>query len=256
MDGPSIIGQMAWFVILTFIYTYLEYGIRVQDKPDSENKVFAYKAIYILLAVIGQYFITVSASAALCGTPQYYTALFATAFPWIFIFGVMIGMLSVFPGWVMPLANTIGYLVANSMGMGKLANEIFAKPEEGSDMDPDLVKALSFIYTDKASLLNNVTPSNFEDFWKNGEKLRVPMEDDEEKKKTKKKFKDFVLLKYAIGVGMWYLMTGVLVISVSYNAIVNASCTTNVSQISQEASTLLESQNAAQVEYPRYVSKE
>ena len=256
MDGPSIIGQMAWFVILTLIYTYLEYGVRIQDKPDTDNKLFAYKAIYILLAVIGQYFITVSASAALCGTPQYYSALFATAFPWIFIFGVMIGMLSVFPGWIMPLSNTIGYLVANALGMGKLANDIFAKPVEGSDMQPDLVKALSFIYTDKASLLNNITPSNFEEFWKNGGSLRIPEPDEEKRKKTKKQFKDFVLLKHTIGVGMWYLMTGMLVISVSYNSIVNAACTTNVSQISQEANSILEAQNAPPIEYPRYVTKE
>lgn len=256
MAGPSIIGQMAWFLIITLIYTYLDYGVRVKSKADTDNNVFLYKSIYVLLAVIGQYFITVSASAVLCGVPQYYTSLYATAFPWIFIFGVMIGMLAVFPGWILPLANTIGYLIANAMGMGKLANSVFTKPQPGSDMAPDLVKALSFIYTDKASLLNNITPSNFEDFWKNSSQLRTKSSNEEAEKKTKKKFRDFIIMKHVIGTGMWYLLTGMLVISVSYNTIVNSTCSSNVKQITEGANTILEDQNSTVTKYPTYVTRE
>lgn len=234
MEGPSVIGQAAWFLILTLIYGYIDYSARIEGTPDG-NKLLVYKSVYLLAAVIGQYFVTVGASAAVCGVPQYYTSLFATAFPWTFIFGSIVGLLSVFPGWVLPFSNTIGYAIANAMGMGKLANEVFTKPSKDSGLSPDMAKAISFVYTDKASLLNNITPGNFESFWKASgsggpNSIRQEVSDG-----VKKKFKDFVILKHQLGTLTWYLLTGLLVVSISYNYVVNSPCASSVSQIAESA---------------------
>tara|TARA_Y100000389_G_C17471266_1_gene531322 strand:+ start:6923 stop:7699 length:777 start_codon:yes stop_codon:yes gene_type:complete len=258
MQGPSTLGQLAWFLIITLIYSYLDYSIRVGTSDGKEaavaGKLSVYMTLYLLLAVIGQYFITVSASTVLCGAPQYYSSLFATFFPWVFIFGTMIAMLTAFPGWVLPLSNTIGYLCANGMGMGKLANDVFNKPSDTEEMTDTLKKALSHIYTDKASLLNNITPSNFADFWKESESLRkTPLDKAAD---IKKKFRDFVILKHAIGTITWYLLTGALVISVSYNYIANSPCSSSVSQIAGDAEKIQKKQNELQQHFPTYKTTE
>ncbi len=235
MTGPSVVGQLAWFFILTLIYTYLEYGAQSDADSSASTKSYAYKSIYVLLCVVGQYFITVSVTSALCGSPQYYTALLATVFPWIFIFGTLLALLSLFPGWILPFSNTFGYMIASAMGFGKLANKVFTKPQR-EGMSADLVKALSLIYTDKASLLSNITPSNFEEFWTNsGGQNGIRDTGLENEQLLKKKFRNFVILKHTVGTAVWYLLTGMLVISVSYNYIVNSECAVTVQQIAQNA---------------------
>jgi hypothetical protein len=254
MQGPSILGQLAWFLIITLIYSYLDYSIRIGASDDDvSSKPSVYLAIYMLMALVGQYFITVSVSVVLCGAPQYYSALFATFLPWVFIFGTMLAMLAAFPGWILPLSNTIGYAVANGMGMGKMANDVFieqTKDGKSPNMTDTMKKALSYIYTDKASLLNNITPSNFNDFWEQSKDLRRPVT--ENAPEFKKKFRDFVILKHAIGTVTWYLLTGALVISVSYNYMVNSPCSSSVRQIAGDAEKLQAKQNKLRQQFPVY----
>ena len=238
-------GQLVWFLILTLIYTYLDYGLKTsKDADKNAGTALTYKSIYLLMSVLGQYFITVGVSADLCGTPQYYSALFATAFPWVFIFGSMIGMLAAFPGWVMPFSNTIGYWIASSAGMGKLANEVFQEKSTDKDLTYEMRKALSYIYTDKATLINNVTPNNFDQFWDNSSQLRTGLPEDMDADEAKKRFKNFVMMKHIIGTTTWYLLTGALVISVSYNYIINSACATSLGQITQEADEAQEEEAA------------
>jgi len=255
MEGPSALGQLAWFLIITLIYGYLDYGLQTANEDNKNaNMIFIYKSAYFLLAVIGQFFITVSVSAVVCGTPQYYTALFATAFPWIFIFGTMVGLLGTFPGWVMPFSNTFGYMVANGMGLAKTANEIFQKPDPSkSDQDETMAKALSYIYTDKATLINNITPENFNKFWETSRSLRA---DGTSTLEMKNKFKNYVILKHQVGTLTWYLLTGALVVSVSYNYIINSPCATTVDQISDEAERAKELKERAIGPTMKYISGE
>jgi hypothetical protein len=117
-------------------------------------------------------------------------------------------------------------------------------------MTDTMKKALSYIYTDKASLLNNITPSNFSDFWKQSEALRRPLPDKADE--FKKKFRDFVILKHAIGTVTWYLLTGALVISVSYNYMVNSPCSSSVRQIAGDAEKLQAKQNKLRQQFPVY----
>ena len=255
MEGPSALGQLAWFLIITLIYGYLDYGLQTTNEENkNDSMIFIYKSAYFLMAVIGQFFITVNASTVLCGIPQYHTALFATAFPWIFIFGTMVGILGAFPGWIMPFSNTFGYMVANGMGLAKTANEIFQKPDPSkSHEDEAMAKALSYIYTDKATLINNITPENFKAFWETSRSLRA---DGTNTLEMKNKFKNFVILKHQIGILTWYLLTGALVVSVSYNYIINSACSTTVSQISEEAERAKELKERAIGPTMNYISGE
>ena len=88
--APNSLGQIAWFAVLSLIYSYMNYKLLVSgDDAATATMRTTYFSIYLLLSVIGQYFITLGVSAGLCGSPQYYTSTVAVLFPWGFIFGVM-----------------------------------------------------------------------------------------------------------------------------------------------------------------------
>ena len=232
MSAPvaaNSLGQMFWFGVLSLIYTYMDYKLQVSQTPSPAMRS-TYFSIYLLLSVIGQYFITLGLSASICGTPQFYTSIFAVFFPWTFIFGVMALMLQVFPAWLAPFSNTLGYFVVSMSGLSKIMREILLDPISGGELGDAASKALSHIYADQSVLINQVTLTNFDTFWNDISTLRKG--GDQELLKTK--LRHLVILKNTISRFIWYTLAGVLAISVSYNYLVNANCSTTVQHIEQK----------------------
>ena len=101
-------------------------------------------------------------------------ALF-TFIPWILIFGVMIAVLIIFPGFKGAFSDVIGYFVVSGS-----ANDIFASILMGTDLnemieqtsDPikqnELTKAAEAIVKicgNKSILINQMNPDNFLEIW-------------------------------------------------------------------------------------------
>ena len=236
-------GQIAWFIILSLIYAYMDYA--AQTAPTPDNKVRGtYFTVYLLLSVIGQYFITLGESKSLCGTSQFYTSTFAVFFPWTFIFGVMVLTLRLFPAWLAPFSNTFGYLVASMSGLSPVVRKIFKqKIESDDDQTAAASKALSHIYADQSALINQITPSNFDEFWKRVAGLRT--DESNTNDVLKNKLRHLVILKDTIAHLMWYGLTGALVISVSYNYLVNTNCSMTVAQVERDKTESADTQAAA-----------
>ena len=112
-------------------------------------------------------------------------------------------------------------------GLDKLISEIF-KPSDyyknvnkSKDLIP-LQEALGHIYSDKALLINEVTKDNLNDFWKNMAPLiRDTAKSNEE---LKDKFYKLLSLKELVSEFIWYILTGALVSSISYNYITSIPC--------------------------------
>ena len=49
----------------------------------------------------------------LCGSSQTKTAILFTFLPWLLVFGGLNIALLLFPSWLMPFSNTIGYFLLN-----------------------------------------------------------------------------------------------------------------------------------------------
>ena len=64
---------------------------------------------YVLIIIIGQFFINLNLTAQMCHKAQGYQTLTITVVPWMVIFGVFNLLLSFFPGWLKPFSNTFGY---------------------------------------------------------------------------------------------------------------------------------------------------
>ena len=242
--------SMILFFIVTSIYCVITIFLN-----NSMQRLIT-KVCYILLVIIGQFFINLELTNSMCGVTQWKSTLFITFMPWLIIFVVLHLFLSIFPGWLGPFSNTFGYAVAKMMGLPDLMKEIL-KPGEGNDVN----RALESVRGDNALFVNELHTEADEIVYKKVGTTEVEVEPKEplkgpdgrtlyERKKFsqtweklveggiikkfdnkidnelyKDKLYGFVQMKTAIAEYVWNILTGFFVTSVSYNYIVNVGCT-------------------------------
>ena len=221
-------------MFLFFLITSIYFAIKFNADPSKSSVYFG---IYMLVLIIGEFFINMSLTQAMCGTPQLSSALFITLVPWFLIFGVLNLVLMVFPGWLAPFSNTFGYGVARLFGINNLLNDIFKAKINPEDLKTEnmgaMAEALEHIYTDRSLLVNEITQENFDNFWTNmSPSFKPKIKDD---LSMKKRLFDFIRLKDMVAEYIWYMLTGTLVTSVGYNYIVNKGCTQSVKEIKQRS---------------------
>lgn len=217
--------SLIYFVLLTTVYFVLKLF------SNTKQMVMIWTGVYFLALLVGQFFINVSVSDSLCGNPQYGMAAIVTFVPWILIFGFLNMLLIVFPGWLSPFSNTFGYLITKLLGIGDVFNNILSAKFEKDTTSENMkvaAEALEHIYADKSLLINEITQANFDTFWERMSSAGLF-------KKNASEFKDklryFVRLKDLVAEFIWYILTGGLVTSVSYNYLANADCTRTVDEL-------------------------
>ena len=111
--------------------------------------------IYVCILIIGSYFINTSVSKALCNSQaiRWTNILLATLLPWIIIFFSLFIILKIFPGWVTPFSNTVGYLVISILGV---ENTLTAILNNNPGDDTNLVKAIANISHNKSNFINQI----------------------------------------------------------------------------------------------------
>ena len=254
INVPDAGQPLVYFIIVTAIYSYLNYShssiptdinfFNGTNNIENINKnSFTSLLIYILLLIVGNYFININISKEVCGNVQWWNTFIITILPWSLIFLLIIVIIKMFPGWLAPFSNTIGYLIANFSGLEKLIDEILKPQSEvvtgniPSNPDQALVQYnLTQIYGDKSLLINEITIDNFEIFWNRFSKaglLDTKQIEEEEKNNVflKNELFNYLVLKNTIAEFIWYLLTGLLVTSVSYNYIVNSSCKQSIKEM-------------------------
>jgi hypothetical protein len=232
---PNPGAAMLFFFIVTSLYCII--GI-LMGGTDATTKVIM-KISYILLVIIGEYFINLNLSNSICGINQWRSTLMITVVPWLLIFGVLHLFLAMFSGWLAPFSNTFGYLVVRLMGLPELMKEILEPVAKG-----DTERAILSVTTDDSLLVNQFFPENYvdridKDNKPTGEKTRkifdtawdslqsagiIKKFDEKKNVSFRDKLYKFVDMKYTISEYVWNMLTGLLVTSVSYNYILNAGC--------------------------------
>ena len=111
--------------------------------------------IYVCILIIGSYFINTSVSKALCNSQaiRWTNILLATLLPWIIIFFSLFIVLKIFPGWVTPFSNTVGYIVISILGVENTLTAILNKDPNANG---DLVKAIANISHNKSNFINQI----------------------------------------------------------------------------------------------------
>jgi len=126
--------------ILTTIFYYmalkpmLTYDILSGDSATyqeySKNN-YIYLGIYLLMVMIIQFAVNVSVISSSCGgnvTDNLGAAGFLTFIPWMLIFGVLIIILLVFPGFKSVFSDVIGYFYVSTQ-----ANKIITEHTLGQE---------------------------------------------------------------------------------------------------------------------------
>jgi hypothetical protein len=233
--------------------------------------------LFFLVLITGEYFINLAMSKDICGFDQEKTALIATVLPWFLVLGVLKAALVVFPGWLTPFSNTFGYMIVSAVtdlkdvfnniltpqfdlapesqkgtsatgtGQSGGAGDSTGSLQDSADIPADEIKnkrdigrALEQIYTDQSILLNELNLDNLDRFWDSFKESRLirpsAKVDDLEKIRT------FLIMKSIIGEFVWLVLCGMLVVSISYNYILNMGCTFTPEQQKIRAQVLKETQ--------------
>ena len=222
--------------------------------------------IYVCVLIIGSYFINSTVSKAICNSEavRWSNILLATLLPWIIIFFSLFIVLKIFPGWITPFSNTVGYVVISILGVENTLTAILnKKPGESGD----LAKAIANITHNKSNFINqidinratflsfigdlknaNIITLNKQDGDGEGEGEGEGDGDGEEELLTNPDIQNLyklLVIKNVLGQITWYTLAGVLVSSVSYNYIINMSCDKSLEEITTE----LNNAEAASLDY-------
>ena len=269
---------IGFFLVLFAGYCYYKF-------TKNGNLSAGITFLFFLVLLIGEYFINLAMSKDVCGFDQDKTALWATVIPWFFVLGALKAALVVFPGWLSPFSNTFGYIfvsvatdlkdVFNNIltpqfdlapktagssgkqtggaGGGGVDNQIGGADESSTDIPKDNIankrdigRALEQIYTDQSILLNELNLDNLDRFWDSFKESRLlrPSAKVEDLDKIRK----FLLMKNIVGEFVWLVLCGLLVVSISYNYILNIGCSFTPEQQKIRAQVLKEKQETAAAE--------
>lgn len=231
--------------------------------------------LFFLVLIIGEYFINLAMSKDICGFDQEKTALVATVLPWFIVLGVLKAALIVFPGWLIPFSNTFGYMFVSAVtDLKDVFNAILTpqfdlapeaqkgSPQKGgsgssdgglqdsADIPKDDIKnkrdigrALEQIYTDQSIILNELSLDNLDRFWDSFKESRLIRQS--AKIEDLEKIRKFLMMKTIVGEFVWLVLCGLLVVSISYNYLLNMGCSFTPEQQKIRAQVLKEKQEAA-----------
>lgn len=220
-------------LICFFVVTTSYFVIRSFTSKDNVLYRF-YFAIYLFLLIIGELIINIVITKSMCkGTAQYETASMATFLPYAIIFGSLHFLLKSFPGWLRPFSNTFGYFFTKGAANHTI-NEIF----ESSESPDKFQNTLENIYKDSSLLFNELTSQNVHNFM---DKMEKNVKTDNSKYPLlREKITNLVSTKESISEYIWYMLTGGLVTSASFNYIVNSKCNYSVQEMQKRDKNYVE----------------
>jgi hypothetical protein len=256
--------SLLFFIIITILYfAFPSIGkpqLTIADletdtaKTLYNNKNMTSLALYLGITVLSQFFLNIVYLIAKCGgalNKNIGAAAIFTFIPWVLIFGVMIAVLLIFPGFKSAFSDVIGYFaVAGS------ANELLGSMLLGTDLnkmiektsDPikkneltEAAEAIIKICGNKSILINQMSPDNFLSIWETLKPLMV--QGVYENKELQQNLLNLVVLKDNIGEALWYTYTAILISSIVYYNLATRGCVKDASQVKAEHDAYLQQQS-------------
>tara|TARA_B110000444_G_scaffold28363_2_gene23365 strand:+ start:3888 stop:4967 length:1080 start_codon:yes stop_codon:yes gene_type:complete len=248
---PSATTSVIYFLVMTITYGFMMIYNTInstslsQVKTNASNQI--YTLIYVTFLVTGTYFINVNIAKSICNenTIQWSRVFSYTIAPWITVFGILFLLLELFPGWIKPFSNTIGYLIVNTLGASDILKNLLAT-HDSSHRNSTLKTALENIEKNYTRFINEIDVD--EDSYKkfigqlNKEQFLKRRDNADELYESSDVIKLFALvnIKDIIGKLFWYVLAGSLIASISYNFIVNMNCEKTADQSEREIDKLYE----------------
>lgn len=256
--------SLIFFIIITIIYfAFPSIGkpqLTLEDLTTDDAKITFYTknmkslAFYLGTVVVSQLFLNIGYLMAKCGgtlDKNIGAAALFTFIPWILIFGLMLAVLVIFPGFKSAFSDVIGYYVVAGG-----ANDIFGSILLGTDLNETIeqttdvnkkkeltqaAEAIIKICGNKSILINQINPDNFLDIWKILKPLMIS-EQVYNDTTIKQKLLDLVVLKDNIGEAFWYVYTAILISSIVYYNLATRGCVKSLDQIKSDHDAYIQKQ--------------
>ena len=230
------------FTGITLVYFILKYLM-----PQRESVLFI---VYFLLVLSSQFGLNIYLAKQMCNSPSNVgTAALATFMPWIFIFGVLNLLLNIFPGWLSAFSNTIGYAIASVAGVASFFTDQLLNVNVGNTSSKDAFKVIQNVTNDPSTIINTINDENVENFWNKSIKVKFfnsfqEVQPGIDPPPEFTQLKNFIRLKNIVSYFIWYLLTGILITSLSYNYMLSVPCVQTPKQARDLAAQFLASQAA------------
>jgi hypothetical protein len=164
-----------------------------------------------------------------------------TFLPWTLIFGVVVLILTIYPGFKSAFSDVIGYYWISSSA-NKIITELLVEPNIQHKIDDDIgstpkqkevmqsaADAIIKICGNTSLLINQIVPTNFESYWN----ILTPLMKDKYKQEVtrisdiKRDLFELVVTRDNVGEAMWYIYTGILLTSLVQLKITTRGCVNN-----------------------------
>jgi hypothetical protein len=260
--------------IITFLLTTLVYylvlkpNLKYDDIINSDNyKNYInnnklYLAVYFLAILVIQFIVNAYVITQTCGgniTQNMSASGTFTFIPWTLIFGAVIVVLIIYPGFKSAFSDVIGYFyVAGSAN--KLLTELLVNKDIQKNIDSDVsttpqqkaamqqaADMIIKICGNTSILINQIVPSNFIEYWNI---LRPLMKsqyqtDGPEADEKRNQLFELVVTRDNVGEAMWYIYTGLLITSIVQLKISTRGCVVTPAQMAKNYQTYVTEQEAA-----------
>jgi len=238
-----LLTTLFYYLALKPALPYTLYSNKEEYKSYISNS-YMYLAIYVLLVILIQFMVNSSIISSNCGgniTENMGVAGVLTFLPWILIFGVLVLILTIYPGFKSAFSDVVGYYYVSSSA-SKLLTELLVNKDiekkvlEDPNMTPEKREALESaadaiikICGNTSILINQMVPNNFDQYWG----ILTPLMKDKyqvqspETNKMKNDLFEIVVTRDNVGEAMWYIYTGLLLTSIVQLKITSRGCVSN-----------------------------
>ena len=263
----SYINVIVFLIITIFYFAALKPKITFEILSTdsllisySKNRLL-YLAVYLLLVIITQFILNTYSITLTCGgsVPQNMgVAGLVTLIPWVLIFGGMMAILMAFPGFKSAFSDVVGFFFVSSSA-SNILNELLVNAQvykeiqtssEGSTQKLEALQATASLVTkltgNMGLLINKIVPSNFIEFWG----ILQPLMKEQYKNndtgiKMRNDLLNLAFTRENIGEGMWFIYTGVILISIIQYNLATRGCINNVSTMQANYATFQAQEQAA-----------
>lgn len=269
--------------IASFLFTTLFYYLVLKPKlnyddmtnPDKYNNYLnnekIYLAVYFFAILIVQFIVNAYIITQTCGgsVAQNIGASGGFTFiPWTLLFGIVIVVLLIFPGFKSAFSDVIGYFYVSGSA-NKLLTELLVNNDVQTKIDADsastpqqkaaMQQAADMIVKicgNTSILINQIVPSNFVEYWnilkplmKSQYQTDGPLAD-----AKRNELFELVVTRDNVGEAMWYLYTGFLISSIVQLKIATRGCVVNPQQMAKNYQNYVEEQEKTDQEQKKATS--
>jgi hypothetical protein len=265
--ASSYINILTFILTTVFYYMALKPVLLYDDlidvkKYETYNKNnYLYLGIYLMLVMLVQFVVNASIISTTCGgsiSENIGAAGFLTFIPWTLIFGVIIIVLIIYPGFKSAFSDVIGYFYISSSATQiiteLLINRDVEKKLTGNETKEekealeDAADAIVKICGNTSILINQIVPENFLDYWKILKPLMKEKYKDDTSPETselRKQFFELVVTRDTIGESLWYIYTGILITSIIQLKLTTRGCQSNTATMEKNYNEFLKKEEEA-----------